>query len=73
MDLYAASTELGTHRKRRTRGSACRMRVISDIGPNEPVSDAEIRLVLAFLGDKIAQILDPANVPCPPPAMPPVE
>lgn len=73
MDIDAASTELGKHRKRRARGSACRMRVISDIGPNEPVSDAEIRLVLAFLSDKIAQILDPANEPCPPPATPPAE
>jgi len=72
MDLDTASTEPARRRTRRPRGTALTMRVISDIGPNEPVSDAEIRLVLAFLGDKIAQILDPANTPCPPSAKPPV-
>jgi hypothetical protein len=32
--------------------------IVFDLGPNEPVTAAEIRLVLALLGDKIAQILD---------------
>lgn len=73
MDLSAARTELVKHRSPRARGPAGALRVISDIGPNEPVTDAEIRLVLAFLSDKIAQILDPANAPCPPSTKAPVE
>jgi hypothetical protein len=43
--------------KARTRGWS--PKVISDLGPNPPVSEAEVRLVAAMLGGVIDQILDP--------------
>lgn len=33
--------------------------VVSDLTANEPVTDAEIRLLLAVLGDTLSQILAP--------------
>jgi hypothetical protein len=46
---------------RRTDG----LRVHSDLTDHEPVSDAEIRLVLSALGDMLFDILNPATKPCP--------
>jgi hypothetical protein len=40
------------------------MTVTSELGPNEPVTDAKIGLVLALLGGKIAQILESPSPPC---------
>lgn len=55
------------HRKSRSlraNGPPRAMTVTSELGPNEPVSDAEIGLVLAQLGDKIAQILESPSPSC---------
>jgi hypothetical protein len=35
--------------------------VNSDLGPNEPISETELRLIMSFLGDTIAAILNPEH------------
>ena len=52
------------------RGPASRLAVTSDLDLREPVSEAEIQLVLAILGDTIARILDPPSSECPKPTEP---
>lgn len=39
--------------------------VVSDLGFHEPVTQAEIQLVLAALGDAMLQVLEPARPRCP--------
>jgi len=39
--------------------------VISDITADSPVIDAEIRLILAVLGDALPQLLEPTGPKCP--------
>lgn len=43
----------------RARGNATRLSISSDLRENEPVTEAEIKLIMAALGDTIAQILNP--------------
>ena len=52
-------------RRARTSGGADRLDVISDLATLEPVTEAELRLIFAVLGDSIAVILDPAKATCP--------
>jgi hypothetical protein len=49
---------------RRGRPAECAI-VRSDLTDHEPVSDAEIRLVLSALGDILTDILNPAPTECP--------
>jgi hypothetical protein len=49
----------------RARGSGERLSLTSDLTQNEPVTEAEIALVLAVLGDTIASILNPDTLACP--------
>jgi len=46
------------------RGPADRLVVTSDLDPGEPVTDAEIALVLGMLGDTIARLLNPQRNEC---------
>ena len=66
MDLTAARAALAKSRSPRVNRPAGGLSIVSDLGPDEPVTAAEIQLVLAFLGDKITEILDPTSAPCPP-------
>jgi hypothetical protein len=52
-------------RRLRATGPASRLLVTSDLSADEPVTDAEIRLILAMLGDTLNQILGPSSTPCP--------
>jgi len=65
MDRTTATAAKRKARSIRASGPAADLVVTSELNPNEPVSEAEIRLVLAFLNDKIAQILDPMSLSCP--------
>jgi hypothetical protein len=47
-----------TNRRMRARGSATQLSITSDIGDSEPVTDAEVRLIMAGLGNIIAEILN---------------
>jgi hypothetical protein len=65
-DDDAWSVPSGKARRRlRATGPAGHLLVTSDLTANEPVTDAEIRLILAVLGDTLNQILDPGPAPCP--------
>lgn len=68
MDRTAAITPKRKDRSLRASGPLGDLVVTSDLDLNEPVPDAEIRLVLALLSDKIAQILDPVSPSCPAPS-----
>lgn len=46
-------------RDMRARGNATRLSISSDLDENEPVTEAEIKLIMGALGDTIAQILNP--------------
>lgn len=70
MDSSAPSTSARRLRTLQARGPANRLAVISDLDPIEPVTEAEIQLVLAVLGDTIARILDPTSSECPQPPEP---
>jgi hypothetical protein len=52
------------------RGPASRLVVTSDLDSSEPVTEAEIQLVLAVLGDTIARLLNPMSGECPKPPKP---
>jgi hypothetical protein len=65
MDSSASHSSGRRLRTLRARGPASCLAVTSDLDPTEPVSDAEIQLVLAVLGDTIARILDPPSSECP--------
>lgn len=47
------------NRRMRARGDATHLSISSDLDENEPVTEAEIKLIMAALGDTIAQILNP--------------
>jgi hypothetical protein len=55
----AATPALGDARGRNRRTPRFSPKVICDLDPNPPVSEAEVRLVAAMLGGVIDQILDP--------------
>jgi len=67
MDSSASQNPARRLRTLNARGPASRVAVTSDLDPAEPVTEAEIELVLAVLGDMIARILDPTSSECPPP------
>jgi hypothetical protein len=48
----------GNVRRLHATGPASQLLVTSDLATKEPVTDAEIRLILAALGDTLHQILD---------------
>lgn len=49
------------------RGSAADgYSIACDLGPDEPVTEAEIQLLIHVLGDKIAQLFKAASSACPP-------
>lgn len=52
-------------RRLHARGVASHLSVPSDLDGTQPVTEAEIRLILAVLGDEIAQILDLTSCQCP--------
>jgi hypothetical protein len=70
MDSSAPGKSARRLRTLHARGPASRIAVISDLDSTEPVTEAEIRLVLAVLGDTIARILDPKSSECPQPREP---
>jgi hypothetical protein len=62
-DHYAVP--VGTGRRRlRARTGAAALSITSDLDPHEPVTEAEIRLILAALGDTISQFIDPKASRC---------
>jgi hypothetical protein len=54
----------GKARRLHAKGSAGHLSVTSDLTSSEPVTDAEIRLILAVLGDTLSQILTPNPALC---------
>ena len=54
----------------RASGAAAVALVTSDISADLPITEGEIRLVLAFLGDTITQIFDAGSPECPVQAKP---
>jgi hypothetical protein len=70
MDSSAPREPARRLRTLHARGPANRLAVTSDLDPTEPVTEAEIQLVLAVLGDTIARILNPTSSECPKPPEP---
>jgi hypothetical protein len=57
-DHYAVP--VGTGRRRlHARTGAAALSITSDLDTHEPVTEAEIKLILAAVGDTIVQFLDP--------------
>lgn len=46
-------------RRMRARAGSTQLSITSELRRNEPVTEAEIKLIMAVLGDTIAQILSP--------------
>lgn len=46
-------------RRAHSRGNAARPSVASELHENQPVTEAEIELIVGALGDTLAQILNP--------------
>ena len=61
----AGTGAMPRQRRARASGSADQLDIIFDLSVDEPVTEAELRLIFAVLGDSIAVILDPAKATCP--------
>ena len=71
MDRAAATATKGKRHVLYVRGSAADgYSLACDLGPDEPVTEAEIQLLIHVLGDKIAQLLKAASSACPPSSPP---
>ena len=57
-------------RRMRIHAGPAGLSVASHLAPNEPVTEAEIRLILALLGDTIIPLLKPKAPQCPAPPSP---
>ena len=61
--MEAIADEAGTPgqsmRRLRVRHDCARLSITSDLRASEPVTEAEIKLIMAVIGDTIVQILNP--------------
>jgi len=64
-DRSTGTGAMPRQRRARASGGADQLVVVSDLTTLEPVTEAELRLIFAVLGDSIAAILDPAEATCP--------
>ena len=64
MDSTVSLNAVRRPRTLQARGPAGGLAVTSDLDAREPVTDAEIALVLGMLGDTIARLLNPPRDEC---------